>query len=82
VKPVKYGHPWDKPKVSLIKRCPHFTGQFALKTEVWDQMRCPHFTGCPHFAGLLFTGFTVNVLSKPSIFKALPMLLVTTLYYM
>jgi hypothetical protein len=22
-------------------------------------MRCPYFTGCPHFAGLLFTGFTV-----------------------
>jgi hypothetical protein len=21
--------------------------------------RCPYFTGCPHFAGLLFTGFTV-----------------------
>jgi hypothetical protein len=23
-------------------------------------MRCPYFTGCPHFAGLLFTGFTVT----------------------
>jgi hypothetical protein len=25
-------------------------------------MRCPYFTGCPHFAGLLFTGFTVTTL--------------------
>jgi hypothetical protein len=24
-------------------------------------MRCPYFTGCPHFAGLLFTGFTVII---------------------
>jgi hypothetical protein len=60
VKPVKYGHPWDEPEVSLIQRCPHFKGQFALRTAVWDQMRCPYFTGCPHFAGLLFTGFTVD----------------------
>jgi hypothetical protein len=59
VKPVKLGQSWDKPKVSLIERCPHFTGQLALRTAVWDQMRCPYFTGCPHFAGLLFTGFTV-----------------------
>jgi hypothetical protein len=36
-----------------------FTGQFVLKTAVWDQMRCPYFTGCPHFAGLLLTSFTV-----------------------
>jgi hypothetical protein len=27
----------------------------------WDQMRCPVFTGCPHFAGLLLTGFIVQV---------------------
>jgi hypothetical protein len=48
--------------VSLIqRRCPHFTGQFALRTAVWDQMRCPYSTGCPHFAGLLFTGFTVQL---------------------
>jgi hypothetical protein len=63
VKPVKWGHPWDEPKVSLIERCPHFTGQLALRTVVWDQMKCPHFTGCPHFAGLLFTGFTVFFIS-------------------
>jgi hypothetical protein len=62
VKPVKQGHPWDVPKVSLIERCSHFTGQFALRTAVWDQMRCPYFTGCPHFVGLLFTGFTVVTL--------------------
>jgi hypothetical protein len=43
-------------------RCPHFTGQFALRTAVWDQMRCPYFLGCPHFAGLLFTGFTVTIM--------------------
>jgi hypothetical protein len=48
---------WDEPKVSLIEKC-HFRGQLALRTAVWDQM-CPYFTGCPHFAGLLFTGFTV-----------------------
>jgi hypothetical protein len=47
--------------VSLIQRCPHFRVQFALRTAVWDQMRCPDFTGCPHFAGLLITGFTVHV---------------------
>jgi hypothetical protein len=23
-------------------------------------MRCPYFTGCPHFGGLLFTGFIVK----------------------
>jgi hypothetical protein len=52
-----------EPKVSLIQRCSHFTGQFALRTAVGDQMRCPYFTGCPQFAGLLFTGFTVIVFS-------------------
>jgi hypothetical protein len=60
VEPVKQVHPWDEPKVSLIQRCPAFTGQFALRTTVWDQMRCPYFIECPHFAGLLFTGFTVQ----------------------
>jgi hypothetical protein len=44
-------------KVSLNQRCPHFRVHFALKTAVWDQWMCPHFTGCPHFAGLLFTSF-------------------------
>jgi hypothetical protein len=62
VKPVKKCHPWDVPKVSLIERCPHFTKQFALRTAVWDKTRCPYFTGYPHFAGLLFTGFTVKPL--------------------
>jgi hypothetical protein len=56
---VKNLHPWDEPKVSLIQRCHRFTGQFALRTAIWDQMMCPYFTGCPHFAGLLFAGFTV-----------------------
>jgi hypothetical protein len=36
-------------------------GQLTLRTAVWDQMRCPYFTGCPHFAGLLLTGFTVII---------------------
>jgi hypothetical protein len=49
-------------KLSLIQRCPHFRVQFALKTSVQDQMSCPYFTGCPHFAGLLFTGFNVQLL--------------------
>jgi hypothetical protein len=31
--------------------------------QLWDQMRCPYFTGCPHFAGLLFTGFAVFCLT-------------------
>jgi hypothetical protein len=56
--------------VSLIQRCPHFTGQFALKTTVWDKMRCPYFTGCPHFAGSLFTGFTVHCNIGPHIKEA------------
>jgi hypothetical protein len=30
VKPVKSGHPWDKPKVSQIQRCPHLRVQFAI----------------------------------------------------
>jgi hypothetical protein len=37
-----------------------FQGAICTKRAVWDQMRCPYFTGCPHFAGLLFTGFIVN----------------------
>jgi hypothetical protein len=37
VKPVKQGHPWDEPQVSLIERCPHFTGQLALRTAFWNQ---------------------------------------------
>jgi hypothetical protein len=49
-------------QVSQIQSCPHFTRQFALWTAVLDQTRCPYFTRCPHFAGLLFTGFTVLVL--------------------
>jgi hypothetical protein len=48
----------DKPKVSLIQRCPHFRGQLALRTAFWDQMKCPYFTE------LLFTGFTVAWLAK------------------
>jgi hypothetical protein len=27
-------------------------------------MRCPYITGCPHFAGLLFTRFTVHTCSN------------------
>jgi hypothetical protein len=54
--------------VSLIQRCPHFRVQFALRTAVWDQIRCPYFTGCPHFAGLLFTGFTVQIIRSKKIF--------------
>jgi hypothetical protein len=37
VKPVKSGHLWDEPRMSLIRRC-HHRVQFALKTGVWDQI--------------------------------------------
>jgi hypothetical protein len=50
--------------VSLIQRCLHFRVQLALRAAVWDQMRRPYFSGCPHFVGLLFTGFTVVVFFK------------------
>jgi hypothetical protein len=33
--------------------------QFALETAAWGQMKSLYFTGCPHFTGLLFTGFIV-----------------------
>jgi hypothetical protein len=36
VKPVKRGHSWYKPKVSLIERFPHSGVQCALRTPVWD----------------------------------------------
>jgi hypothetical protein len=33
----------------------------GTENSILDQMKCPYFTVCPHFAGLLFTGFTVYV---------------------
>jgi hypothetical protein len=40
----------------------------TLKTAVWDQMKmkCPYFTGCPHFTGLLLSGFALLDLSEKS----------------
>jgi hypothetical protein len=57
VKPVKWGHPWKEPKVTLIQRCPLLhcfpirlycvedSYGFRMRTALWDQMRCPRFTG-------------------------------------
>jgi hypothetical protein len=40
---------------------------FAHKTVIWDQIRCDYFTGCPHFAGLHFTGVTVPAINPTTI---------------
>jgi hypothetical protein len=47
-------------KVPQIPICPYFRVQFALRTTFGTGW-CPYFTVCPHFEGLLFTGFTVSV---------------------
>jgi hypothetical protein len=56
------------------KECPYFKYPYfrkfqwtAFRKVIWEQVRCLRFTGCPHFAGLPFTGFSVisGITAKP-----------------
>jgi hypothetical protein len=37
-----------------------------------DQMRWPYFKGCPQFAGLLFTCFTIIIMTTKTRHKTIP----------